>query len=152
MDMGWRGRWPRLTPESGELLHLDLLRFVASVGVVLCHSGEFLVARGPVRQAAAGDIKGATPGVIRNLAPPRLARLFSLRDLRSDDLGQRQSRQATQAPAALNGGTCGYHLNVDMRCRSYSANLVQAASQAIDQMSSLAQSRSRGSQYARCFG
>ena len=33
----------RLTPLPGELLHLDLLRFVASVGIVLAHSLEFVV-------------------------------------------------------------------------------------------------------------
>ena len=51
VDDGWRRRmWPPLRVESGELLHLDLLRFVASVGVVLCHSGEFLLPRGAIRE------------------------------------------------------------------------------------------------------
>jgi len=34
---------PRLRPTSGELLHLDLMRFIASAGIVLHHSHEFLV-------------------------------------------------------------------------------------------------------------
>ena len=33
-----------LKPASGELLNLDLMRFIASVGIVLCHSLEFFVA------------------------------------------------------------------------------------------------------------
>lgn len=32
---------PRLRPASGELLHLDLMRFVASIGIVFHHSHEF---------------------------------------------------------------------------------------------------------------
>lgn len=44
------GGWPRLLPAAphakpGELLHLDLLRFLASLGIVLTHSLEFLVRR-----------------------------------------------------------------------------------------------------------
>lgn len=44
------GSWRRLLPaaphaQPGELLHLDLLRFLASVGIVLTHSLEFLVRR-----------------------------------------------------------------------------------------------------------
>jgi peptidoglycan/LPS O-acetylase OafA/YrhL len=34
---------PRLRPTSGELLHLDLMRFIASAGIVLHHSHEFFV-------------------------------------------------------------------------------------------------------------
>jgi peptidoglycan/LPS O-acetylase OafA/YrhL len=37
----WTPRLRPLTPESGELLHLDLLRFVAAVGIVAVHSIEF---------------------------------------------------------------------------------------------------------------
>lgn len=29
---------PRLVPESGELLHLDAMRFVAAIGVIFCHA------------------------------------------------------------------------------------------------------------------
>lgn len=35
-----------LSTTSDELLHLDLMRFIASVGIVLCHSGEFFLPRG----------------------------------------------------------------------------------------------------------
>ena len=34
---------PRLRPTSGELLHLDLMRFIASAGIVFHHSHEFFV-------------------------------------------------------------------------------------------------------------
>ena len=34
-----------LNTTSDELLHLDFMRFIASAGVVLCHSGEFFVPR-----------------------------------------------------------------------------------------------------------
>lgn len=34
-----------LSTTSDDLLHLDFMRFVASVGIVLCHSGEFFVPR-----------------------------------------------------------------------------------------------------------
>lgn len=35
--------WMRLETTSDDLLHLDLMRFIASAGIVLCHSGEFFV-------------------------------------------------------------------------------------------------------------
>ena len=34
-----------LNTTSDELLHLDFMRFIASAGIVLCHSGEFFVPR-----------------------------------------------------------------------------------------------------------
>lgn len=34
---------PRLHAQSGEMLHLDLMRLVASVGIVILHSAEYLV-------------------------------------------------------------------------------------------------------------
>lgn len=34
---------PRLRPTSGELLHLDLMRFIASAGIVFHHSHEFFL-------------------------------------------------------------------------------------------------------------
>ena len=34
-----------LTTTSNDLLHLDFMRFIASAGIVLCHSGEFFVPR-----------------------------------------------------------------------------------------------------------
>lgn len=34
-----------LTTTSNDLLHLDFMRFIASAGIVLCHSGEFFVSR-----------------------------------------------------------------------------------------------------------
>lgn len=34
-----------LATTSEDLLHLDLMRFIASAGIVLCHSGEFFVER-----------------------------------------------------------------------------------------------------------
>lgn len=40
-----RGRLFSLQTTSDELLHLDLLRFIASAGIVLCHSGEFFFER-----------------------------------------------------------------------------------------------------------
>jgi len=39
--MGFIGKLPRLRSVSGELLHLDLMRFIASVGIVFHHSHEF---------------------------------------------------------------------------------------------------------------
>ena len=41
--MGLATKLPRLRPASGELLHLDLMRFIASAGIVLHHSHEFFV-------------------------------------------------------------------------------------------------------------
>jgi peptidoglycan/LPS O-acetylase OafA/YrhL len=41
--MGLTINLPRLRPTSGELLHLDLLRFVAAAGIVFYHSQEFFV-------------------------------------------------------------------------------------------------------------
>lgn len=41
--MGLTTRLPRLRPTSGELLHLDLMRFIASAGIVFHHSHEFFV-------------------------------------------------------------------------------------------------------------
>lgn len=37
--------WFSLNTTSDELLHLDFMRFIASAGIVLCHSGEFFVGR-----------------------------------------------------------------------------------------------------------
>jgi peptidoglycan/LPS O-acetylase OafA/YrhL len=41
--MGFMAKFPRLRPASGELLHLDLMRFVASAGIVFHHSHEFFL-------------------------------------------------------------------------------------------------------------
>ncbi len=41
--MGLTMKLPRLRPTSGELLHLDLMRFIASAGIVFHHSHEFFV-------------------------------------------------------------------------------------------------------------
>lgn len=41
--MGLIAKLPRLRPPSGELLHLDLMRFVASAGIVFHHSHEFFI-------------------------------------------------------------------------------------------------------------
>jgi peptidoglycan/LPS O-acetylase OafA/YrhL len=41
--MGLIANFPRLRPTSGELLHLDLMRFIASAGIVFHHSHEFFV-------------------------------------------------------------------------------------------------------------
>jgi peptidoglycan/LPS O-acetylase OafA/YrhL len=41
--MGLIAKLPRLRPPSGELLHLDLMRFVAAAGIVFHHSHEFFV-------------------------------------------------------------------------------------------------------------
>jgi peptidoglycan/LPS O-acetylase OafA/YrhL len=41
--MGLTIKLPPLRPTSGELLHLDLMRFVASAGIVFHHSHEFFV-------------------------------------------------------------------------------------------------------------
>lgn len=38
-------KWMRLETTSDDLLHLDLMRFIASAGIVLCHSGEFFVSQ-----------------------------------------------------------------------------------------------------------
>lgn len=38
-------RFLSLKTTSDDLLHLDLMRFIASAGIVLCHSGEFFFAR-----------------------------------------------------------------------------------------------------------
>ncbi|WP_180982465.1 acyltransferase family protein [Methylocella silvestris] len=48
--MGFMERLPRLRAASGELLHLDLMRFIASVGIVFHHSHEFFV---PLAERAA---------------------------------------------------------------------------------------------------
>jgi peptidoglycan/LPS O-acetylase OafA/YrhL len=56
--MGFTAKLPRLRPASGELLHLDLMRFVASAGIVFHHSHEFFVpaSKSPflVREQTAG--------------------------------------------------------------------------------------------------
>lgn len=56
--MGLITKLPRLRPASGELLHLDLMRFVASAGIVFHHSHEFFLpaAKSPflVREQTAG--------------------------------------------------------------------------------------------------
>lgn len=39
------GKLLSLKTTSDELLHLDLMRFIASAGIVLCHSGEFFFPR-----------------------------------------------------------------------------------------------------------
>jgi peptidoglycan/LPS O-acetylase OafA/YrhL len=56
--MGLTANLPRLKPASGELLHLDLMRFVASAGIVFHHSHEFFVPAGrnpfTVREQTAG--------------------------------------------------------------------------------------------------
>lgn len=41
--MSFVAKLPRLRPTSGELLHLDLMRFIASAGIVFHHSHEFFV-------------------------------------------------------------------------------------------------------------
>ena len=41
--MGLIAKIPRLRPASGELLHLDLMRFIAATGIVFHHSHEFFV-------------------------------------------------------------------------------------------------------------
>jgi len=41
--MGLTAKLPRLRPPSGDLLHLDLMRFVAAAGIVFHHSHEFFV-------------------------------------------------------------------------------------------------------------
>ncbi len=41
--MGLIAKLPRLQPPSGELPHLDLMRFVAAAGIVFHHSHEFFV-------------------------------------------------------------------------------------------------------------
>ncbi|HUI21384.1 MAG TPA: acyltransferase [Methylocella sp.] len=41
--MGLTAKLPRLRPASGELLHLDLMRFIAAAGIVYHHSHEFFV-------------------------------------------------------------------------------------------------------------
>ena len=41
--MGLTIKLPRLRPASGELLHLDLMRFIAAAGIVFYHSQEFFV-------------------------------------------------------------------------------------------------------------
>ena len=41
--MGLTMKLPRLRPTSGELLNLDLMRFIASAGIVFHHSHEFFV-------------------------------------------------------------------------------------------------------------
>jgi peptidoglycan/LPS O-acetylase OafA/YrhL len=41
--MGLSTKLPRLQRPSGELLHLDLMRFVAAAGIVFHHSHEFFV-------------------------------------------------------------------------------------------------------------
>ena len=41
--MGVMARLPRLRPVSGELLHLDLMRFIAAAGIVFHHSHEFFL-------------------------------------------------------------------------------------------------------------
>ncbi len=41
--MGLIAKLPPLQPPSGELLHLDLMRFVAAAGIVFHHSHEFFV-------------------------------------------------------------------------------------------------------------
>lgn len=48
---------PSLSATSEDLLHLDLMRFIASVGIVLCHSGEFFLPRGS-REASFGRLAG----------------------------------------------------------------------------------------------
>jgi peptidoglycan/LPS O-acetylase OafA/YrhL len=56
--MGLIANLPRLRPTSGELLHLDLMRFIASAGIVFHHSHEFFVpvSKNPflVREQTAG--------------------------------------------------------------------------------------------------
>ncbi|MBO0733595.1 MAG: acyltransferase [Methylocapsa sp.] len=55
--MGLFAKLPRLQPASDELLHLDLMRFIASAGIVIHHSHEFFVhAKSPflVREQTAG--------------------------------------------------------------------------------------------------
>jgi peptidoglycan/LPS O-acetylase OafA/YrhL len=56
--MGLMANLPRLRPTSGELLHLDLMRFIASAGIVFHHSHEFFVpaSKNPflVREETAG--------------------------------------------------------------------------------------------------
>lgn len=41
--MGLTMKLPRLRPTSGELLHLDLMRFIAAAGIVFHHSHEFFI-------------------------------------------------------------------------------------------------------------
>lgn len=43
--MNLHDRFPPLRPESGELLHLDTLRFIASSGIIFHHSHEFFYPR-----------------------------------------------------------------------------------------------------------
>ncbi len=47
---------PRLRPASGELLHLDLMRFVASAGIVFHHSHEFFSPQRARPALAAGTL------------------------------------------------------------------------------------------------
>ncbi|WP_395696935.1 acyltransferase family protein [Methylocella sp.] len=49
-------RLPRLHAASGEMLHLDLMRFVASAGIVLHHSHEFFAPA--AERAALGETTG----------------------------------------------------------------------------------------------
>src|SRR5271157_6057911 len=52
-----RIRFPPLTAASDELLHLDVVRFIASFGIVFHHSHEFYY-RAPDRAALTGRTAG----------------------------------------------------------------------------------------------
>lgn len=54
----WHGLHP-LRSASGELLTIDVMRFIASCAIVLCHSCEFLVPRG-LREASHRQTAGLT--------------------------------------------------------------------------------------------
>lgn len=60
---GARPRFIRLTPESGELLHLDALRLLASIAIVVVHFRTNLLAAWPSSSEAFRRLDGLSVGV-----------------------------------------------------------------------------------------